>query len=64
MLVGVILMFVLGFWGDFGENLQNCENWEIWLFRRSVGNPCHDLDLRQVVDTLAMARPRCQNGTP
>ena len=29
MLVGVIIMFVLGFWGDFGEKSQKCENWEI-----------------------------------
>ena len=39
--------------GIFGGNRKKEENWKIWakigLLRRSVGNPCRGVDLRQGV---------------
>ena len=45
--------------------MQKLENLGIiGLLRRSVGNLRRSVDLRQGVEYLAAARPRCQNDTP
>ena len=62
MPLGVISRVSFGFWSDFGEKWQKykLENLGTYgLLRRSVGNPCRDVDLRQGVGCLAAARPRC-----
>ena len=41
--------------GNLGQNR---------LLRRSVGNPCHDVDLRRSVGCLTATRPSGQNCTP
>ena len=67
MLLGVIPMFCFEILRIFEEKLQKGANWKsghIGFLRRSVGNPCLDVDLRQGVGCLAAVRPRCQNGTP
>ena len=60
-------MICFGILRIFGENSQNNKNWKsghIGLLCCSVGNPRRDVDLRQGVVCLTVARPRCQNGTP
>ena len=46
-------MFCFGILRIFGGNRKKEENWKIWvkigLLRRSVGNPCSGVDLRQGV---------------
>ena len=42
-------------------NLENLS--KNGLLRCSVGNPRHDVNLCQSMGYLAVARPRCQNGT-
>ena len=68
MLLGEIPMFCFGILRIFVGKSQKCKNWKIWaslgLLWRSVRNPRRGVDLRQGVGYLAVARPRCQNGTP
>ena len=61
MLLGVIPMFCFEILRIFGENGKSRH---FRLLCRSVGNPRRSVDLRQGVGCLALARPRCQNGTP
>ena len=55
MLLGVIPMFCFGIFRIFGGHCKNEENWKIWAKLGSYA---------KAWDTLAAARPRCQNGTP
>ena len=67
MLLEVIPMICFGILRIFGEKSQNSKNWKsghIGLLCRNVGNPRRDVDLRQCVGCLVVARLRCQNGTP
>ena len=60
-------MICFGIVGIFVKKPQNSKNWKSGhneLLRRSVGNPCCGVNLRQGVGYLVATRPRCQNGTP
>ena len=50
MLLGVILMYCFGILGGFWRKIAKVQKLEnlgiIVLLRRSVGNPCHGVDLR------------------
>ena len=67
MLLRVIFMICFGILRIFGEKSKKNKNWKsghIGLLRHNVGNPRRGLHLHQGMGCLAMARLRCQNGTP
>ena len=72
MLLGVILMYCFGILGGFWRKIAKVQKLEnlgiIVLLRRSVGNPCHGVDLLQSVGYPHRSEvkvPKCHpSGTP